>query len=228
MSSQTGVFRRSNRDFPEPSAAAFSLPGVDTGPALARLGVDHESYLELLHAFVDSHRGTPARVRQLGCSGDVTVLRLLAHTLKGDAASLGITAVRLAAGRLETAIRDRAIEDFEDFEPLALALGAAVATCIRELDACLPAPVIPRPESDLEPQSQSMSSIFALLERQLTEHSLEAHHSLRRLLQQLPGPESEQAFARIHRLVQQLQYDRALQALRQEAARRGWIRDRAT
>ena len=94
---------------PEPAPAAPpdplpELPGVDMGPALARLRGDVRQYRKLMLRFAQGHAQTTATLASQLQAGAYADAQRLAHTLKGLAANLGAETLRLAAQQLEQAL----------------------------------------------------------------------------------------------------------------------------
>ncbi|UZR30068.1 Hpt domain-containing protein [Methylococcus mesophilus] len=198
------------------------LPGVETASALRRLGQDRELYLDSLRAFADVHQDTPERLRRLGLGPDAEALRLLAHTLKGEAGNLGITAVRTAAGQLDAALRACSEREIAASTEM---LADAVARSVRELQAGLPAEAAavaetPRAAADAPP----LGAVLTTLESQLADRSLRASDTLDRLEALLAGPEYRPFLAGLRVLMARLRFEEALQSLRAEAALRVWPR----
>nr|MBL8411551.1 CHASE domain-containing protein [Dechloromonas sp.] len=89
-------------------AALAEVPGLDVRAGLEILGGRKANYLHVLDLFVASHVSSVVQLRALLASGQLDEARLLAHSLKGAAASIGAEGVREAAGALEMALRDAA------------------------------------------------------------------------------------------------------------------------
>ncbi|QXP83198.1 Hpt domain-containing protein [Methylococcus sp. Mc7] len=201
------------------------LPGVETASALRRLGQDRELYLDSLRAFADVHQDTPERLRRLGLDPDAEALRLLAHTLKGEAGNLGITAVRTAAGQLDAALRACSEPEIAASAEM---LADAVARSVRELQAGLPpqAAAVAGTRSAAA-GAPALAAVLAALEGQLADRSLRANDTLDRLEALLAGPEYRPFLAGLRALMVRLRFAEALQSLRAEAALRVWPREGA-
>ena len=98
---------------PRPRAEAHTVPaalppvvGLDSAAALARLGGNVELLRRLINDFTEQNAGIVETIRTALEEGDRELARRLVHTLKGGAGNLGADALRQAAQRLETAIRD--------------------------------------------------------------------------------------------------------------------------
>jgi len=83
-----------------------SQAGVDTAAGLATMGGKTEKYLALLEKFLERHRHTAASIQQALADGDQAGAQRQAHTLKGAAGILGLSATQQAAANLELALRN--------------------------------------------------------------------------------------------------------------------------
>jgi len=98
-------------------ASLAGLPGLDLDHGLAVVRGRQAKYLELLARFVDSNL---IAVRQLAASlaaGDLEAARHQAHSLKGVAATLGVSAIAEQALQLETALRQPSPPDPDSLRP---------------------------------------------------------------------------------------------------------------
>ncbi len=97
---------------------AYPLPridGLDVRAALNYLDDDRELYLQMLHRLLQDHRNTGDSLREHLRSGDAESAKLLAHTLKGVAATLGAADLRRAAANLEAALQQERAGEIETF-----------------------------------------------------------------------------------------------------------------
>ncbi|NTV96005.1 MAG: PAS domain S-box protein, partial [Thiobacillus sp.] len=101
------------------------LPGLDPQAGLKRLRGNIDKYVELLSRFAESHAGDMAILLERQATGDLEGARLIAHTLKGAAGTLGLTEVRDLATELDLAFRNDAGRD--TVEPLAQRIDDAQA-----------------------------------------------------------------------------------------------------
>jgi PAS domain S-box-containing protein len=81
------------------------LPGFDVVRGLALLPGKPEKYLHLLDRFVESHLDDMTRLAASLTDGDYATVRIIAHTLKGTAATLGADTMAALAATLENATR---------------------------------------------------------------------------------------------------------------------------
>ena len=81
------------------------LPGINMAYGLAMLRGNAEKYLTLLAQFVDVHSDDMTKLSLCLAGTELTQCRLLIHTLKGSAATLGLEHLAMVAGRIEGALR---------------------------------------------------------------------------------------------------------------------------
>jgi PAS domain S-box-containing protein len=116
-----------------PAPPLPSFPGFDSAPALRRLHGRADQLLRLLRAFATQHRDAAAHVDALLERGDAAAARAALHTLKGTAATLGLSAVAHDA-------RAREIELDAATTPAASnALAASLAEAVAAIAASPPA-----------------------------------------------------------------------------------------
>jgi PAS domain S-box-containing protein len=102
-------------------AALSAISGLDTGIGLNAVRGRVSSYTRLLGTFTQSHADDPARLAELLAGGQSADALRLAHSLKGAAGTLGISAIQQAAASLEAALRHEASET--EIESLRAALA---------------------------------------------------------------------------------------------------------
>jgi signal transduction histidine kinase/DNA-binding response OmpR family regulator/HPt (histidine-containing phosphotransfer) domain-containing protein len=83
-------------------AGALSIPGLDVGNAILRLSGLKSLYVQIARDFSRELGTVVAELRALLGAGEYPQARMLLHTLKGNAGTLGATALAQEAGRLET------------------------------------------------------------------------------------------------------------------------------
>jgi CheY-like chemotaxis protein/HPt (histidine-containing phosphotransfer) domain-containing protein len=87
----------------EGAPAGGGFPGIESEVALAEVGGDERLYRRLLGMFRDREASFAARFGAARTARDMVAAARLAHDLKGEAGTLGATAVREAAEALELA-----------------------------------------------------------------------------------------------------------------------------
>nr|WP_281374160.1 ATP-binding protein [Aromatoleum toluvorans] len=122
---------------PAPAAQAAAMPpDSGLGEALARIGGDAGLYRELAAMFLDQYRDSSARLHRLLSEGDLDQLRLEAHSLKGVAGNLGLSALQAQALQTEKTIRAGASDQMpEQVQALTDALDATLRLVAEHLAA---------------------------------------------------------------------------------------------
>ena len=82
------------------------LPGFNVARGLALLPGKPEKYLKLLGLFVEAHLDDMMRLSACMADGDHAGAEIIAHTIKGTAATLGADSLAAQAGMLENAARE--------------------------------------------------------------------------------------------------------------------------
>jgi PAS domain S-box-containing protein len=97
--------RSGNGDASEPHDKIPSIPGVDTEDGLRRVAGNRKLYLRLLRKFCSGYAGARDRLEAAIKSEDWAAVSLLAHTVKGVAANIGIGPVQGASAAIEEGAR---------------------------------------------------------------------------------------------------------------------------
>ena len=102
------------REIAEEEVAAIekALPGTRVRKALERMNNDVSLYKRLLRLFVNSQSGAPQRLRECLQAFDYVRLYQLAHSLKGEAGTLGIDAIGQAAEELCQSIKGNQVDRY--------------------------------------------------------------------------------------------------------------------
>ncbi len=85
---------------------SFSLPGIDTQAGLKRVAGNQNLFRKLLGEFYQDYRDAGPRLRNMLEQGNAEEAGKLIHTLRGVAGNMGAYQLFLAAGGLESAIRE--------------------------------------------------------------------------------------------------------------------------
>ncbi|NEX19481.1 PAS domain S-box protein [Thiorhodococcus mannitoliphagus] len=109
------------------------LSDLNLSRGLAALNGNADKYLALLRRFISSYREQPAAISAHLQAGEQESVRRLAHSLKGVAGNLGITAMEQAATRLDEILRQAEVPDpalvtplIEEMEQMLEVLSAAL------------------------------------------------------------------------------------------------------
>jgi HPt (histidine-containing phosphotransfer) domain-containing protein len=115
-----------------PDITALNIAGIDTELGLKNIGGKRERYESLLRKFAERQAGTAEAIRGALSAGDASTAEREAHSLKGAASTLGITAVADQAALVETAIKTGQNVD-EALEFLSLSIVAVVDAIVAAL-----------------------------------------------------------------------------------------------
>jgi CheY-like chemotaxis protein len=106
------------------------LSGIDTASGITRVGGNRKLYKKLLLKFVTEYTGAAGEIKRMLDAGANEEAERLAHSVKGIAGNLGMTALQASAGILESAIHNMETDKFE-------ALINAFASRLEEILAVL-------------------------------------------------------------------------------------------
>ena len=104
---------------------ALNIAGIDTALGLKSTGGKRERYESLLRKFAERQAGTVEAIRGALSVGDASTAEREAHSLKGAASTLGVTALAKHAADVEIAIMTGQNVD-EALESLSHSLVAVV------------------------------------------------------------------------------------------------------
>ena len=195
------------------------LPGVAVVQALARLNSDPLHYRRLLIDFAGRHRSTPEQLRMLDTRGARDGLYALAHTLKGEAGNLGLSAVQATADALAQALKQGQEAIAPRVDTLSTALDQALALLDQVHDMPEPAiPITAVSTVDLEQVQERLRELAPLLDH----GKLKARRLVEDLDTLLLGSPLASAFKPVSDATKHLDFDHALEHLRRFAAAHDW------
>ncbi|BBL74827.1 PAS domain S-box protein [Methylomagnum ishizawai] len=154
----------------EPAAEPWNaLPGVDAQLGLRGVLGQRDSYLRLLRLFAQVHAEDTAKLGALLGTGQFTAARLVVHSLKGAAGTIGAERVRGLALDLETALREARPMD------VLLGLAAPLEQEHRVLvEAIRAIPEQPQARVAVAPDGNRAGWVIARLYRLLAEDDMRA------------------------------------------------------
>ncbi|MBS0355018.1 MAG: response regulator [Proteobacteria bacterium] len=188
------------------------VDGLDLAAGLRATRGRVDAYARLLGSFVASE--VPAELRRALMVGDMKTAHRHAHTLKGLAATLGITRLQAAAPALEGALRDGSSMPSGELVVQAAALEADFVALCQALKDVLPAAAAP--SSALAPVQvdwQQLRQVAARLQALLAEYDL-AGSSLYREHRALFAAAFGEHAATLERQIADFDFDHALTTLR--------------
>ncbi|MBI1891336.1 MAG: Hpt domain-containing protein [Burkholderiales bacterium] len=201
----------------------MAAAGINVNDGLSRTLGNRAFYLQLLERFRDDQRDTIPRIRHsLGEEEDRLVAERLAHTLKGVAGQLGITAIQEMAEQVVAKIRRG--EDHRMLAPLLDRLELDMRTLHKELARIIPTQVMPEPEN-LSPEQMDHEATRAIIKRiayLLRQYDGDAIDLLSTSNALLAASLGSAAHQRIARAARQFDFDAALAALTAGAEEAGF------
>ncbi|MBS0371361.1 MAG: response regulator [Proteobacteria bacterium] len=191
-------------------ARLAAVDGLDLTAGLRATRGRVDAYARLLDSFVASE--VPAELKRALVVGDMKTAHRHAHTLKGLAATLGITRLQAAAPVLEGALRDGSGVPSGELVVQAVALEADFVALCQALKDVLPTAVAPSPAPVLV-DWRLLRQVAARLQVLLAEYDL-AGTSLFREHRALFAAAFGQHAATLERQIADFDFDHALTTLR--------------
>ncbi|MBF0625818.1 MAG: response regulator [Magnetococcales bacterium] len=207
---------------PEPPSPADlpPLPGLDTRAALRNMDGSPELYLTILSQFVRLHGSAGHTMAGLLAAGDWPTLERMAHTLKGVAATIGATDLARTALQLEQGLKANA-----DPAPVGLLLEqttAQLGTVLATLAAVLPSPDASDPPTADEPLDlAALTPLFRQAAHCLRSFNAEVEEVIRQMDPLVMGRQHRERQASLQQLLDDYDYEGALEALRHWALQAG-------
>lgn len=162
------------------------LPGIDAGAGLASTGGNTALLHAMLARFGERYADLETQLRTLTDAGDYPAAHRLAHTVKGAAATLGVTAVAQAAARIEAALAHAAATGAGvaiDWRELAQALQHCLPL-LPPMHAAAPAPAAGEPADTTELPPTAVAE-YAALRRLLADNCYAARKAFAALRERL-------------------------------------------
>ena len=189
-----------------------AIPQMNLKYGIAALNGKTEKYIRLLRSFVASHSDDIARVKASLAIGDQATARLVAHTLKGTAATLGAVQLAANAGRLEEIIRANDVSAISaDKSQLVMEATSLDLKLLADALAPLPEPrVVSEDSVTIRTPKAMLDALELFLAQSDTDAaSLYEEHSV--ALRQYFGPSCD----RLTLLIKQFDFERARECLRE-------------
>jgi HPt (histidine-containing phosphotransfer) domain-containing protein len=180
------------------------LPGIDLSAALARLSGNRELLLKLLRNFRMEWSGSPETVRNAVATGDLPKALHTAHTLRGVAGNLAMSAVAGAAEELERAVQR---EERENVPSCLKKLENALTPVLAGLER-LP-PMLPLPVTAAPVNRAALARQFSELASLLRQSDLRAEESFTGLRTHLGAGEWSEAMERLEQQMDRLDFTAA-------------------
>jgi two-component system, sensor histidine kinase and response regulator len=216
-----GVADSSSRALPPPvdSAAAddplAAVPGLDSAAGLRRVLGRREAYVGLLRMFTAGRATAPAAIRAALTEGRREDGERAAHSLKGEAGTIGAAGLQEQAAEVEAAIRRGAA--LPEVEPLLAPMERALEALVAALLRVLPAPDEIAPAAAID--ASALRVTVAGLDRLLAEDDMAAVKAFEDAAPALQAAYGKRA-SDIAELIKGYRFDEALRALREAVAAR--------
>ena len=194
-----------------------NIEGIDVGNGLKRVAGNKRLYRDLLSQFAGKHGDSGKQIEAALGSGDTKLAERLAHTVKGVAGNLGITAVHASAERLERAIREKKSSLTEVLSDFSDAVGDHAA---RIRTAIVPAASQTQaPEKAFNPvkAAAAVSALRPLLEAS----DADAAEAYRTVAQELSPKAPAESLAALNTAINEFDFERALAHLNEIASAAG-------
>jgi PAS domain S-box-containing protein len=183
---------------------------IDWQAGLKYFAGNMHSYERMLGKFVHDHRGEAEKMRSALANGEYAVIQVLAHSLKGLSATLGMGKLRPIAQALEYKARDGA-DDIELAMDIA-ALDAMLAAVSDEIESMHLVGEAPHAPEKATPEH--LRELVARLETQLEQDDFAANATWNELSPFLTERLGKEAVAPLERYIDDLDMPSALSALR--------------
>ena len=131
-----------------PLDALRRIPGVDPDSGLRYMNGRVDRYLRILAQFAGTHGNDAARIGHLVAAGDRVAAQRLAHSLKGAAATLGMTAMAALATRIESTLKKAPDETVVDRDEALRALATELGNQWAQIDDAMRSTVPVEPLAD--------------------------------------------------------------------------------
>ena len=190
--------------------AVLQLKGIDTDLGLATTQGNLKLYLKLLRMFRDGQRDFVMQFRDAQRSDERHGPMRAAHTLKGVAANIGAKEVRDAAKELESACRNGASADV--IEGRLAQVEHALAMVIVALDELPDETLVSQPPTG-PIDAHALQLLIEGLRGRLEEFDGGALKFVEQIREQLQGTEQEERLRRLEELVDDFEFQEALEVV---------------
>ena len=184
-----------------------AIDGLDLHSGMKHADHRHGLYVQLLQRFAQDYRGFAGSAQALLAGSEWTDLTRAAHSLKGVAASLGASAIALAAAQLETAAR---AADGEAARIALAPLSAHLAPLVEALGHHFAATVAPAGDRSVQVPAAPWLERFRALLRQADVEAAELWQAHRSEIETRWPAELMQ---RVDSALRDFEFDRALRWL---------------
>lgn len=188
------------------AAPAHSTPLVDVDFATAQLGGNVELLSKMLGKFCGEFCSTPQQVIDALAQNNHNDAKLKVHTTKGLSGNLGLKALYECSKILDQQIREEAIDPLQ-LEAFSTVMQDTIE-CIKNLDLTQIAPTAFSPFNEKTDTSQANEFVLCLQRNEFIDDD-----KLFTYIDALPFDEAQKSQLKV--LVEELQYDKAIEMITQ-------------
>ena len=187
-----------------------SIAGVNIAEGLNRVAGNRRLYRDLLSQFAAKQAGSASDIAAALDRDDRQTAERAAHTVKGVAGNLGITAVHVTAQKLEKTIRESG-DSTAFLDEFAEALRASVSAIQKALNDTIPQPSETRPA---QPFSQERADLaVSRLQALLAASDADAQDAFRELETAVAGVVDRPHLDALNETISNFEFDQALARL---------------
>jgi len=181
------------------------LDGIDMEKGLRHLAGNTKLYLKILNKFKNNQVDAVSRIQAAIDDNDYETAEREVHTLKGLAGNIGATNLQKTAGKVEAQAHDKSILNLDELAEQLV----NVINSLQQLET-----VLPRKQSTIVAADPVViKTLMSELRDLLEDDDSEATDVLDKLLPMIRGGSEEQALLKVASLVDDYEFDDALNAL---------------
>jgi PAS domain S-box-containing protein len=191
------------------------LPGIDTVPALARVGGHPDALIRLLKKFGGGQANSVDDIAGLLNAGKIRKAQQAAHTLKGVSGNIGAAELHQAAAKLEQVIAEERADQWKSSLELTRRMMDKVMASIRSLDTFDDDPAIDAGTVETDHPLDRTRIIFTLSEikKLLNSNSYGAGKAVEALVTLLERSVLSEASMELKKYVERYHFKEALEAV---------------
>jgi CheY-like chemotaxis protein len=196
---------RSNEDASQEEPLP-SISGVDIADGLRRVAGNRRLYLDLLRQFATKQAEAPVQIAAALEAKDQELAERIAHTVKGVAGNLGISAVHAAAQELEKTIREGSDSVNARLREFAQVVGAGV----QAIEGALPVAAAVKAENARPFDEAAAAAAVVRLKALLKAGDAEAGEAFRDLRESVSGVVDEAGLDAVGGAIEDFDFEDAL------------------
>jgi CheY-like chemotaxis protein len=196
-----------------------AIVGIDAAAGMASMLGNADLYRRQLNKFLQSQSAFEVDFRSAVASGDLTGAQRLAHTLKGNAGTIGAKVVQFHADALEQSCGQGLLQDVETSLQCTVTSLELVLEGLRNVAGLSPAPEMPPPGTEDQKMTDALSSELVFLRTQLQSADPEALDTVQQLLGQSLPSAVRTTLLQLVGILEKFEFEMAESVLREHSAR---------